>query len=182
MDMEYICYIGRPCYQKNTLFLIDVISQVCLIHPEIQFLLLGVGYYSPELDCVKKKIEALRLQDKLILKPWIEHSETLKLVRDSLFYITVARYEGLPLSVIEAMSLGKAIIASNVVGNRDCVIHQYNGYLLPMEVHAFVAAIKELIEDETKREQLGCNSRKLFEEKFLIEKRIPDLEKIYSNV
>lgn len=182
MDKKYICYIGRPSYQKNTLFLVDVVRQVCLIYPDIQFLLLGVGYYSPELEIVKRRIEDWRLGDKLILKPWLEHNETLKLVKESLFYITVARYEGLPLSVIEAMSLGKAVIASDVVGNKDCVIHEYNGFLIPMETGAFVTAISTLIEDGTKREMFSRNSRKLFEEKFLIERRIYDLEDIYNNV
>lgn len=52
-------------------------------------------------------------------------------------YLTVARYEGLPLAVIEAMSLGKAIVASDVVGNRDCVEDGYNGRLLPLRKSLF---------------------------------------------
>ena len=177
---KYIVYIGRPCYQKNTLFLIDVIAKVLERQPEIKFLLLGVGFYSPELDEVKAKIAELHLEETLELKPWLEHTETLQYVKDSMFYLTVARYEGLPLSVIEAMSLGKAVIASDVVGNKDCVVDGYNGFLLPLDVDIFSKTICELIDDEQKRDMMGKNSRKLFEERFLIESRIGELEKIYK--
>lgn len=176
---NYICYIGRPCYQKNTLFLIDVINNVHKQHPNIKFVLLGVGYYSPELEEVNAKIAQFHLESIIDLKPWMDHSETLKYVKHSLFYLTVARYEGLPLSVIEAMSLGKAIVASNVVGNKDCVIDGYNGYLLELDKTKFSHAVCELIEDKEKREYMGRNSRKLFMEKFFIETRISELEDIY---
>ena len=176
---NYIVYIGRPCYQKNTLFLIDVIAKVHEVYPKVRFMLLGVGFYSPELDEVKSKIVKLQLEDTLELKPWLDHTEALKYVKESLFYLTVSRYEGLPLSVIEAMSLRKAIVASDVVGNKDCVRDGYNGWLLQLNIHDFSNAIYRLIEDRSLRDKFGMNSRLMFEEKFLIENRIKYLEDIY---
>ena len=176
---NYIVYIGRPCYQKNTLFLIDVIAKVHEVYPKVRFMLLGVGFYSPELDEVKSKIVKLQLEDTLELKPWLDHTEALKYVKESLFYLTVSRYEGLPLSVIEAMSLRKAIVASDVVGNKDCVRDGYNGWLLQLNIHDFSNAICRLIEDRSLRDKFGMNSRLMFEEKFLIENRIKYLEDIY---
>lgn len=178
---DYICYIGRPCYQKNTSFLVDVVERVNQIHPEIKFLLLGVGFYSPELDEMKKKIEKHQLQSTITLMPWLAHKETLEYIQRSLFYLSVARYEGLPLSIIEAMSQGKAIVASNVVGNKDCIVNGHNGYLLPLQIDDFVKAICTLIEDTKKRNEFGKNSRLLFEKKFLISNRIYELEEIYKS-
>ena len=40
---KYICYIGRPSYQKNPLFLVEVVKDVHILHPEVKFVLLGVG-------------------------------------------------------------------------------------------------------------------------------------------
>ncbi len=179
---NFICYIGRPSYQKNTLFLIDIVDAVCKVLPEIKFLLLGVGYYSPELEKVEAKIKELGLSENIELKPWLSHDETLRIVKDSMFYLTVARYEGLPLSVIEAMSLGKAIIASDVVGNKDCVVQDYNGYLLPLDVQIFSEHIIKLVNDKKLRAKFETNSRKLFEDKFLIDNRIAELEKIYKGI
>lgn len=179
---KYVCYIGRPSYQKNTLFLVEVVQDMHVLHPEVKFALLGVGYYSPELDSMKAKIAEYGLEEVVILFPWLNHKETLEHIKNSLFYLTVARYEGLPLAVIEAMSLGKAIVASDVVGNKDCVKDRYNGRLISLEKDAFVKAICELVEDEAKRNLYGRNSRILFEQEFLITNRIQELEAIYQSV
>ncbi|WP_455664176.1 glycosyltransferase family 4 protein [Phocaeicola sp.] len=179
---KYVCYIGRPSYQKNSLFLVEVVKDVHVMHPEIKFCLLGVGYYSPDLDEMKMKIREYGLEEVMELMPWLNHKETLEYVKDSMFYLTVARYEGLPLAVIEAMSLGKAIVASDVVGNRDCIDDDYNGRLLPLDKDLFVKTICELIEDREKRDMYGENSRALFERKFLITNRIKELEAIYQSV
>ena len=178
---KYICYIGRPSYQKNPIFLVEVVKEVHTLHPEVVFCLLGVGYYSPELDRMKVKIAEYGLDKVIELSPWLSHKETLECVKNSMFYLTVARYEGLPLAVIEAMSLGKAIVASDVVGNRDCVEDGYNGRLLPFKKESFLKAICELVEDRQKRDWYGENSRTLFEKKFLITNRIKELEAIYQS-
>ena len=178
---EYICCIGRPSYQKNPIFLVEVVNEVHALHPEVRFCLLGAGYYSPDLDGMKVKIAEYGLDEVLVLSPWLSHKETLECVKNSMFYLTVARYEGLPLAVIEAMSLGKAIVASDVVGNRDCVEDGYNGRLLPLKKGEFLETICELKEDRQKRECYGENSRTLFENKFLITNRIKELEAIYQS-
>lgn len=182
MGDKYICYIGRPSYQKNTFFLLDVVKWTVEKCRDIKFLLLGVGFYSPDLERMKEIIAEYHLEENIEIYPWLEHKETLEYLKDSLLYLTVARYEGLPLSVLEAMSLGKAIVASNVVGNKDCVKDGYNGYLLPMDVNVFSEKICYLIENDEEREQMGRNSRVLFEKKFWIENRIHVLEDIYKSV
>lgn len=178
---KYICYIGRPCYQKNSFFLLDVIKNVVEKNPDLKFYLLGVGYHSPDLQQMKEMITQLDIANNIVLEPWLSQNDCLEYVRGSLLYLTVSRYEGLPLSVIEAMSLGKAIIASDVVGNKDCVSDGINGYLLPVDLDMFTDRIVELVNDEQKRLKFGRASRKLYLEEFQIEKQILKLEKIYKS-
>ena len=176
----YICYIGRPSYQKNPFFLVNVIKEVHKKHPNILFYILGVGYYSPDLETIKVMIKNYQLENTIILLPWLNHNETMGYIKNSLFYITPSRYEGLPLAVIEAMSLGKCIIASDVLGNKDCVKNDYNGFLLPLKENIFIDKINQLIEFPELREKFEVNSRKYFEENFFIENRIKYLENIYK--
>lgn len=177
----YLCYIGRPSFQKNTLFLVDVIAKIHKEIPHLKCLLLGVGYYSPDLNELKSKIQNEHLEDVITLLPWLDHNDALAYVKQSLLYISVSRYEGLPLAIIESLALGKAVVASDVVGNRDCVRHGYNGFLLPLEVDEFVQKIITIVSNGLLREQLEQNARKSFEKDFLINNRIADLEKIYYN-
>lgn len=179
---RYITSIGRPSYQKNPLFMVEVAHGIHLKHPDIKFYLLGVGFYSPMLDDMKALIHQYGMDDTFYLLPWLSHEETLKYVNGSMLYFMTSLYEGLPISVIEAMSLGKAVVASDVLGNKDCVKDGYNGYLLPLEVKVFVEKMNELIEDDEKRKLMEKNSRAFFESDFFIDNRIKALENIYSEI
>lgn len=176
----YACYIGRPCFQKNPLFLLDIIKSVKDKGCNLKFILLGVGYHSPELEAMKAKMHELGLEDTIRLEPWINHADCQEFVRKSLFYISTALYEGLPLAIIEAMANGKAIVASDVVGNMDCVRDGVNGYLLPLEADAYAEKIIQLVNDGELRKTMECESRKLFLKEFFIENRISYLQNKYE--
>lgn len=179
---RFITYIGRPCYQKNPFFLLDVIRKVGKIDNSLKFYLLGVGYHSPDLDQMKRKIEEYGIGDSIVLMPWLNHEDCLEYVRNSLFYLTCSLYEGLPLSVIEAMSLGKAVIASDVVGNRNCVKDLLNGFLLPLDENAFANRIVELSSDEKMRIAFERESCKLFKKYFFLDTQIEKLHAIYKSL
>lgn len=179
---RYITSIGRPSYQKNPLFMVEVAHGIHLKHPDIKFYLLGVGFYSPMLEDMKKLIHQYDMDDTFFLLPWLSHEETLKYVKGSMLYFMTSLYEGLPISVIEAMSLGKAIVASDVLGNKDCVKDGYNGYLLPLKEEVFVEKMNELVENDEKRKEMEKNSRSYFESDFFIDNRIKALEDIYTEV
>lgn len=182
LDFPYACYIGRPSYQKNVLFLLDIVKECKDRGCNLKFVLLGVGYHSPELAEVKQKIQNLHIEDNIMLMPWVSHADCMEYVRRSSFYLSTAIYEGLPLAVIEAMSVGKAIIASNVVGNKDCVKNGINGYLLPLIVNDFADKIIELAQNDELRDKMGKKSRELFVNEFFIKNRIHLLQEKYENV
>lgn len=179
---RYITSIGRPSYQKNPLFMVEVAHGIHLKHPDIKFYLLGVGFYSPMLEDMKKLIHQYDMDDTFYLLPWLSHEETLKYVKGSMLYFMTSLYEGLPISVIEAMALGKAVVASDVLGNKDCVKDGYNGYLLPLKEEVFVEKMNDLIENDEKRKEMEKNSRSYFETDFFIDNRIKALEDIYTEV
>ena len=86
------------------------------------------------------------------------------------------------LAIIEAMANGKAIIASDVVGNKDCVRNGENGYLLPLDADAYADKIIQLVNDKELRTSMEKNSRALFLEEFFIENRIKYLQNQYNMV
>ncbi len=176
---RFIISIGRPSYQKNPLLMVETMRRVHEKHPEVKFYLVGVGFYSPMLEEMKALISKYDLNDVIQLLPWISHEETLGYLRQSLFYITTSLYEGLPIAVLEAMAMGKAIVATDVIGNKDCVKNEYNGFLLKNDADAFAEKVCRLIEDEEMNTKMGQASLKLFDKHFLIDNRIGALEDIY---
>lgn len=180
---RYVCTIGRPSYQKNPLMLVEVAKRVHERLGDVKFLMLGVGFYSPMLRDMQDKIHEYGLEDVVVLKDWMSHQETLSYVKQSCLYIMTSLYEGLPISVLEAMALGKALVLTDVLGNRDCVEQGHNGYLLPMDdAEGFADKLCILLGREDTRIKFGKESRRLFEGRFLIDSRIGDLERIYRLV
>lgn len=180
-EEKFIISIGRPSYQKNPLLMVEIMRRVHEWHPDVHFYLLGVGFYSPMLDEMKSLISEYELDDVIKLLPWLSHEETLGYLRQAQLYLTTSLYEGLPIAVLEAMAMGKAVVSSDVVGNRDCVRDGYNGYLLPMDANLFADKICRLLEDDRLRKTMEANLVSLFNSDFLIDNRIGALENIYTN-
>ena len=179
IKQPYFCTVGRPCYQKNTMFLLGVISKVVEAIPDFKFILLGVGYHSPELELVKDRIMTLGLDKNIEMVPWLEQGVVFDYIRQSKCYISTTRYEGLPLAILEAMSLSKPIIATRVSGNIDCVEDKENGYLVSFDENEFSTKIIELWRDDYAVKLLGAKSREIYQNKFNINKNIKLLEKLY---
>lgn len=175
----YIISIGRPSYQKNPLFMVDVMRKVHEKNKKIKLLLVGVGFHSPLLNEMKSLIVRYELENVITLLPWCSHSETLGYLKNASMYLTTSLYEGLPIAVLEAMALKKTILASNVIGNMDCVQDKYNGYLLPFDEDAFCDKICSLLSDTGENFRMGENSYNLFKKSFCISSRIKELEEIY---
>ena len=181
-DEQYIVTIARPSYQKNTLLMVDIMQQVHRDYPQLKLYVVGAGFYSPLLDDMKTLIKERQLEDFVKILPWVSHQEALGYLKYAQLYLTTSIYEGLPFAVLEAMALRKAIVASDVIGNRDCVKDGQNGWLLPLDATRFAEAIGRLLRDEEERKRMGERSRVLFEEGFMITRRIQLLEDIYKEI
>ena len=178
----YICTVGRPSYQKNLEMMVKVIAKIKKNNPKIHLVVMGVGYYSPELETIKKLIEEFELKNNITLLEWTTQQNIFAIIAKSEAYITTARYEGLPYSVIEAMTIGKPILATDADGNRDLVIHNKNGYLFSFdEIDKMAILTQELLENKLLVKQFSEKSRELFLENFNIVDNIKKLEELYTS-
>jgi len=85
--------------------------------------------------------------------------------------------EGVPRMLIESAAAGMPLVATNVPGCREVVIHEKNGLLVePGDTAALVAAVSKLLNDYPLRNQMGLNGRELvlreFDEKVVFEKTL----------
>lgn len=130
---EYICTVGRPSYQKNIEMMVRVIYEVKKTQ-KIHLVIMGVGPVSGQLESVKELIKELDLAKDISLLNWADRSDVFNIINQSKFYISTARYEGLPYSIIESMSLSKPCIVSDCDGNRDLVEDYVNGFVIKIMI------------------------------------------------
>lgn len=180
-EENLLCTIGRPSFQKNTLFLIKIFNEAVKIDPNIKLVILGVGYFSPDLQNVKSFIADNNLQDKVKLIDWTSREETLIALQKSTLYLSSSRYEGLPFAVLEALSLGKPCVLSDVDGNKDCVEEGQNGFLFKLtdSPEGIARQIWDLLNNKQQLTGFGKYSRSIFMRKFFIDKNIKELEYLY---
>ncbi|QDO93230.1 glycosyltransferase family 4 protein [Formosa sediminum] len=179
---NYICSVGRPSFQKNIELMLDVLFEVKKQENDIHLVLMGVGYHSPNLLNVKNLIQSLGLENNVTLLDWTNREDIFYIIKHSALYISTARYEGLPYSVIESLALGKPIVATKVDGNQDLVKHNYNGFLVENENATEMSSfVLKLLNDKTLFQTFSENSKLLFEENFNMKNNIKDLECIYEN-
>lgn len=177
---NYICTVGRPSYQKNIEMMLRVVSQVKKKVTNLHLVIMGVGEYSPNKDAVVSLIKELNLDKNVTLINWIEREKIFSIIDKSKLYISTSRYEGLPYSIIESLSLSKACVVTDCDGNRDLVKDGYNGFLIKNNDEILmVNKIIELLENKELRTNFEKNSLEFFNKEFNLEKNISKLEDIY---
>ena len=110
-------------------------------------------------------------------------SDTEQLLRDSDVVLLTSEAEGLPLVVLEAMSLGVPVVAPAIGGLPEVITNGTDGYLIGRSADFIAAAartIEMLISDEPKRYAMGLEARRKIAEGFSIESMVRGYERLFS--
>jgi len=91
-------------------------------------------------------------------------------------------YEGLPIVILEAMSYGKPIIASQVGGVPEIVIDGKNGYVLPNNANMFAEKIDYILQHDDISRQFSDFSRNLYNRHFTVNKMVDSYMDIYKSL
>ncbi len=89
-------------------------------------------------------------------------------------------FEGLPMTIIEAMSFGKPIVASNVGGISEIVMNNQNGFVVDNCVQDFVEKIKYILEDEFVYQRLSGKSMEIYNKLLNAQKMCDEYVTLYK--
>jgi glycosyltransferase involved in cell wall biosynthesis len=137
--------IGRLDYQKNYEFLIKVFPEILKIKPEAIAIIVGEG---PERKKLENLIERANLKEKIFLIG--ELKDASKYLKAFDLFVLPSRYEGLSITLIEALFAQIPILASDVGGNEEIVGESYVFNLSNKE--DFLEKFQKLEIPKTKRE------------------------------
>ena len=99
--------VGRLCYQKNQMFLLDVFAEVCRQKPHSYLLLVGDGEDKGKLQA---QCKMLGLGDKVLFCGTTEHVEQMYWAMD--VFVLPSRFEGLSVAAVEAQAAGLPVVCS----------------------------------------------------------------------
>lgn len=140
--------IGRFQNQKGFDLLLSAWSKVRSKDAGWKLTIIGSGSREKQLRNIIKK---LNINHSVQLLP--STNDVVSVYKQAAIYVMSSRYEGLPLVLIEAMSMGIPIISFDCdTGPRDIIVHNSTGILVPpLDVENLALEIDRLINDEPKR-------------------------------
>lgn len=95
-------------------------------------------------------------------------------------FVLPSNYEGLPMVILEAMSFGKPVVASNVGGISEIVENDKNGYTVENEAHVFAEKIKYILENEEVYSKFSRYALERFNRDLTVDKMVDAYLEIYK--
>jgi glycosyltransferase involved in cell wall biosynthesis len=174
-DAPVVGMIGNFKPQKAPLDFVDLAARVAEANPAARFFFAGDG---PLRADVEARARQHGLGERLLLLGWRRDVPALLGALDVL--VLTSLWEGLPRVCPQAMAAGRPIVATDVDGIPEAVVHGRNGRLYaPGDVATGAAHVLELLADEPTRRRYAAAGREAVDE-FDVRHMLADHERLYS--
>ncbi|HUH66176.1 MAG TPA: glycosyltransferase family 4 protein [Syntrophales bacterium] len=176
-DAFVIGTVGRLTHIKGHKYLIDAARKIVLTRPNIIFMFLGDGEL---LDDLKSRAASLGIYDSVRFLGWRQDVAEVMSTFD--IFALPSLNEGMGKVLVEAMAMGKPIIASDVGGIRDLVKHEVNGLLVPsQDADAIARSILELHNHPAKLREMGEKGKAMAAD-YSVESMVEKIDKLYTEL
>lgn len=144
-----LCFVGRLAPQKNLFALFEALADL-----SYSLTVVGEGDQREELE-----EHALENDVNVTFEGTIPNHKLPELLIDHRVFILPSQYEGMPKSLLEAMSCGLPCIGTDVTGINEVLTHEDTGFLCNTDPVSLRTAITRVFADEKLRKRLGTSAR-----------------------
>lgn len=156
-----------------------VIKVAATLNNNFRFVIAGNGDVGKYL----KMAEDFGISNRVVFLGWINGEKKDKAYLEADVYFLPSKYEGLPMSIIEAMGYGLPIISTSIGGIPDCVENGKNGFLeRPEYVDNFASRIRTVCENSKLYAEMSKASRLLAEERFEVSVMAAKINDLYNEL
>lgn len=151
-----LLFVGRfEESQKNITLLISAMREL----EGVELCLVGDG---KEKEYLLKIAEKFEVNKQIYFMGWLKEKELIQLYQEADIFVSASNWEGMPNTALEAMACGLPLVLSNIAGHEELVRKELNGFLFEARNEAeYIKKIKFLIENPTKTQEMGRQSRQL---------------------
>jgi glycosyltransferase involved in cell wall biosynthesis len=177
-----LLFLGRVGYQKGVFDLVDAIRAIHFEGIDVHVWIIGPEEIKGDYIKIFEKLEDYQLISTCEILGNISRDEVLGLLKRSSFLVLPSYYEGLPMSILEALATGLPVIATTVGGIPEAVKDGYNGFLIPVgDIQVLANRISQLITNPELRATMGRNSREVAERDFDVVSYVNKLISLYAS-
>ncbi|RFS14312.1 glycosyltransferase [Emticicia sp. C21] len=176
-DEVLVGFIARMTSQKDPFTFLKAIAKIPA-DSKIKFLIIGDG---DSKEAVLKMADELKINSRVIFEKFRQD------IPDVLHGIDIfclpSLWEGLPIALLEAMAMAKAVVATAIDGTKEVIVHEKNGLLVPvMNPDELANALIRLANDKALRDRLSSEARLTVERDYNVERMTREVEKIYDEL
>lgn len=174
-EVPLIGIVGRIFPIKNHALFLAAAAQVAASRPAARFVVVGDGMLRAEME---QRAARPDLTGRVVFTGWRRDLDRIYADLDVL--VVSSRNEGTPVSAIEAMAAGCAVVSTRVGGLPDLIDDGRTGTLVPPDDPAALAsAIEGVLEDQAGTERMRRAARLDVERRFMASRLVRDLEGLY---
>lgn len=178
-DATLVGYIARITRQKDPLGMLRAFEIVMEQHPDVYFLKIGSGDMREEAELAVERLQ--KKGANIVFDRFRTDIPDVLAAID--IYCLPSLWEGLPIGLLEAMAMKKAVIASAVDGTMEVIEDGVNGLLVePQSTGQLAESIIKLHLDKSLRAQLGAKALNSVRKNYSIQNMTKEIEKIYDNL
>lgn len=168
--------VGRLHPQKNFTLFLEVAERVCRQHPQVEFRIAGSG---PEEAMLRAHAAALGIASRVHFVGHITDTPALYADADAL--LMTSRFEGTPLTALEAMAMRLPIVAPSLDGLGEILTDERDALLVePPSADKFATAVSRLMSDADLRTRLTAAAESNVRARFSAEAMATQVEIIYE--
>jgi glycosyltransferase involved in cell wall biosynthesis len=175
-----ILSVGRLVWRKGFRFLIDAMPHILSEYSDAKLFLVGDG---DQRRILEQRVKKLGIDHSVYFLGRVSKERLYSLYKTADAYVQPSLYEPCAITILEAMSMGKPIVATSVGGNPELITNLAEGLLVePKNSLQLADAIIRLLSDSSLKRKLGVNARKKVEKDFTWEAIANKTLKIYSSL
>lgn len=183
-DSKLISFIGRLSEEKNPLLFTEIGARILTRPPtKVHFVMAGDG---PELGKVKTTIKNKNIDANFTLTGTID--DVVDLLNDTDIFLVVSRIEGVPVVILEAMSMGIPVISTNVGAISEVIENNVNGFLINLAksnddlAKSFESKILDLIEGRIDYSTYSSRARETIASNFTLDMMGSKYQRVFEEL
>jgi len=170
--------VGRLAYPKNPLMFLQAAKAVSQYHQKVKFILIGGGFLFKK---CKNFIMENKLENKILLLGERSPEKTRRILSGFNVFVLASKFEGSPITIVEAMFAGLPIIASDVPSIKELVINGQTGFLVGQNsIKNLVEKMVYFIKNPKEIEKMGKEGQRIAKKKFTLETMIQNYGRLYD--
>jgi glycosyltransferase involved in cell wall biosynthesis len=174
-----LLFLGRASDSKGVYDLLEAFTALVKTCPHARLAIGGDG----DLNRLRRRIADLDLEDRVEVLGWVTGEEKFAQFVRAQIYVLPSYHEGLPVGMLEAMALSKAVVVTPVGGVPEAVENGVHGLLVnPGDIAGLTAALAELITNHELRRALGQGARLRVTERYATHLVLAQIEAMYGSV